>query len=123
MKSLFALIAVWIGFGLAHAQGSLQFNQALLLESSASSCTSCWTVPAGKVWKLTSASGNSGTAVRLWLNNKELGFIANQACQGLGFDVHLIFPLWLPAGSTLGFSNLGSNRNAAFWGIEFNVLP
>jgi len=29
----------------------------------------------------------------------------------------------LPAGSTLGFSNLGSNRNAAFWGIEFNVLP
>jgi hypothetical protein len=123
MKSLFALIVVWIGFGLAHAQGSLQFNQALLLESSASSCTSCWTVPAGKVWKLTSASGNSSNSVRLWLNNKELGIIANHAAGYAGFDVHLMFPLWLPAGSTLGFSNSGSNRNAAFWGIEFNVLP
>ena len=123
MKSLFALIAVWIGFGLAHAQGSLQFNQALLLESSASSCTSCWTVPAGKVWKITGISGNSSNAVPLYINGKELGFISPYSSSSLNFNYLTVFPIWLPAGSTLGFSNSGSNRNAAFWGIEFNVLP
>jgi len=120
------LSVLWLGLilgGFAQAQGSLQFNQALLLESSASSCSSCWTVPAGKVWKITSASGNSSNTVRIWLNSKELGFLGNHAASYAGFDAHLIFPLWLPAGSTLGYSNLGSPRNAAFWGLEFNVLP
>lgn len=108
--------------GGAIAQGTLQFNQALLLESSASNCQTCWTVPAGKVWKLTSASGNTGNGVNIWINNKGLGLITSYASQ-TGFVYHNVFPLWLPAGSTLGYSNLGSNSNAAFWGIEFNVVP
>ena len=121
MKTLFVFLWGLMLGGIVQAQGSLQFNQALLLESSASSCTSCWTVPAGKVWKITGISGNSGNNVALVLNGKELGFISRSTGSALYFLQ--VFPIWLPSGSTLGYSNLGSNRNAAFWGIEFNVVP
>jgi hypothetical protein len=123
MKTLFVILWGLMLGGIVQAQGSMQFNQALLLESSASSCTGCWTVPAGKVWKITGISGNSSNAVPLYINGKELGFISPYSSNSLNFNYLTVFPIWLPAGSILGFSNLGSNRNAAFWGIEFNVVP
>ncbi|MFZ4060119.1 MAG: hypothetical protein ACOYK5_02685 [Bacteroidia bacterium] len=48
----FHLLFLLFSFGVLGAQGSLQFNQALLLDNS----NSPYTVPAGKVWKITQNS-------------------------------------------------------------------
>ncbi len=131
MKKILMLCFGVLSVGLMSlkAQGTLQFNQVLLLENSTTSCTACWTVPAGKVWKVEMASSNSENLVSLWLNNKEVGtwssrFYTNTSSSwwGMRYD-NMKMPFWLGAGHVLGFSNLGSSRNISFSVIEFNVVP
>lgn len=53
MKTYSILLVFLVAFcGAAMTQGTLQFNQARLLEGSQGNCPTCWTVPAGKFGKL-----------------------------------------------------------------------
>lgn len=68
MKKILSVLFLLCGMQM-FAQGSLQFNQVLILENSTNNCTSCWTVPAGKVWKVEHVSSNSdgwGTLYLIW---------------------------------------------------------
>jgi hypothetical protein len=128
----FALLSL-IGFGFsnqANAQGSLQFNQALVLSSqNQANCNTCWTVPANTVWKITGFTSNSNDIASLVINGLECGYLWGQAFNNTSISYaygrwHVpTFPYWLPAGSTLGFIGLGPNRNIIFNGIEFNIVP
>ncbi len=116
------------GFMGVKAQGTLQFNQVLTLESSVSSCLICWTVPAGKVWKIESASSNSDSPISLYVNNRALGDLTGYAFSTTstsywGTRWGVKFPFWLQANASLGFSGAGSSRNTTFFVIEFNVIP
>lgn len=107
------------------AQGTLQFNKVLLLESSQQSCNQCWTVPANKVWKIQAVAGgpNSGYP-QMVINNKVLSYLANNSNNSANILYPVaMFPLWLPAGATFGFTGMCSGCNIAFTGIEFNVIP
>lgn len=127
MKHFYLLFFI-LGFLSVKAQGTLQFNQVLTLESSTSSCTVCWTVPAGKVWKVEMASSNSDSPISVLVNNRELGYLTGHAYAtsstsywGARWGMH--FPFWLQGNATLGFSGAGTSKNTTFFVIEFNVIP
>jgi basic membrane lipoprotein Med (substrate-binding protein (PBP1-ABC) superfamily) len=128
MMKHFYLLFFILGFLSVKAQGTLQFNQVLTLESSTSSCTVCWTVPAGKVWKVEMASSNSENPMSVFVNNRELGYLTGHAYAtsstsywGARWGMH--FPFWLQGNATLGFSGAGTSKNTTFFVIEFNVIP
>ncbi len=122
MKLLSLFLLAFCLSVMASAQGSLQFNKAVLLEAHQSDCASCWTVPAGKVWKVTSMSTNSSNLASIHVNGYTLGFLSRSTTQSESRWV-IEFPLWLPAAATMGYTNLGSNRNITFFALEFNVVP
>jgi hypothetical protein len=129
MKKVIAIL-ILISFGLvAYAQGSLQFNQVLIVTSSSGQLS----VPANKVWKITSqgtsggiwyddyssnVTGNwtitnphpctgatSGSASVRYLR-KRLCPTANNVLiiNGTKSNMSANGPLWLPAGTTLSIS-------------------
>lgn len=108
-----------LSFG-AKAQGSLQFNQVLLLSTNSNGQS--WTVPAGKVWKVSSASvsGNFSNFMAIGLNGTSYWYTPNYSVDQGRFSLTL--PLWLPAGTSLSlpFANT-VDRFASV--IEFNVVP
>ncbi len=53
----FFFLAICFYFNSLSAQGTLQFNQVLLLQTSQSGSVLLGTVPAGKVWKIEAAGG------------------------------------------------------------------
>ena len=108
---------------LAKAQGTLQFNQVRLLEGSQGNCPTCWTVPAGKVWKVMSVSSSSGNIVYYVLNNRQLGFVATTGCCTQDGRYLQPFPMWLPAGATFGYNGMSNNQAITFFALEFNVIP
>jgi hypothetical protein len=127
MGKRFMVLFFFVSFGV-YGQGSLQFNQVLTLENSTNSCLVCWSVPAGKVWKVNSISTNSDGVMSLYVNNRELGYMmgsvfSTNSSSYWGNRWGVPFPFWLPGGASLGFSNAGSNRNTTFFVIEFNVIP
>jgi len=63
------LVFLWLSLYIK-SQGTLQFNQAKLLEGSLANCPVCWTVPAGKVWKVSSFSSSSGSQLNYHVNNR-----------------------------------------------------
>jgi hypothetical protein len=106
------------------AQANLQFNQVLMLTSTASSDNSLGTVPAGKVWKLESVGGGTTSDVSIRINGVNGGMFNNNygGYSGIYYNsCHL--PIWFPAGTQLGFG--GNNGTSLFWFsiIEFNVVP
>jgi hypothetical protein len=128
MMKRFYLLFFILGFLSVKAQGTLQFNQVLTLESSTSNCLVCWTVPAGKVWKVEMASSNSDSPISVLVNNRELGYLTGHAYAtsstsywGARWGMH--FPFWLQGNATLGFSGAGTSKNTTFFVIEFNVIP
>ncbi len=131
MRQFLGTLILGLGLSLAtQAQGTLQFNQALVLTAQAqSSCTSCWTVPAGKVWKITGFSCNSTALPSMYINGLEgsglVGDFFNNSSSSFWGPRYgnPKFPIWLSAGTTLGFGNGTSSMNTIFYGIEFNVIP
>lgn len=127
MKNLLFLVFFFL-MGTFNAQGNLQFNQALVLESSAQTCTACWTVPAGKVWKVEQFSSNSEQPLLFYVNNKQLAFMHGNAYSTYstsywGASRGIKFPFWLPATATMGFGGMESSKNISFFVLEFNVIP
>jgi hypothetical protein len=126
------------------AQGSLQFNRALHQEAINTSGTT-FTVPAGKVWKITSFGAYSGrftctqfaTFYLKIANAYATGRIdggsawantCSASCTGsllFGSTVQGVF--WIEGGTTieLGFlSSFNASCSSVYVnGIEFNVLP
>ena len=110
---------------LIQAQGSLQFNQVILLNSSS-------TVPTGKVWKIESVVNGSNSnpnlcnscnvgiqdcAMSIIINSTHICLskyheniigtsLANSAAASESAYNPTNFPIWLPAGSTV---DLGKN--------------
>ncbi len=103
-KLLFVCIAL-VAFVSTKAQGTLEFNQVLLLSSFANSNVSLGTVPAGKVWKVTGygteANGSSSCGFSFdgshyaW----NTGGIYNYG--GSYTTDYGLSDFWIPAGVTL----------------------
>lgn len=116
------LVFLWLSLYIK-SQGTLQFNQAKLLEGSLANCPVCWTVPAGKVWKVMSASSSSGNILYSVVNNRQLGFLATSGCCTQDPRYLNPFPMWLPAGATFGYNGMSNNQAITFFALEFNVIP
>lgn len=115
-----------LGLGGLHAQGTLQFNQVLLVSA-------VDTVPQNKVWKVTSVLSNSqlhtsGTNIALstaMLVNGSTVYLSGRSYSDWSADGNQSFgtytqmPIWLPAQTTLA---AGANA-LSISVIEFNVLP
>ena len=111
-----------------HAQGNtLQFGQVLLLNSTVASTNNLGTVPANKVWKIESFGGADNTvAIEGKLNAANAGRLTQAGNVGTSQIIWLNswqMPVWLPAGTQLGYS--GNNIGNLVWFsiIEFNLVP
>ena len=137
------LFLLFITFTLGlEAQGDLQFNQVLNFdlvipsESSSGIKSSIvpLTIPTGKVWKVVSASANSGagTSINTSMNaqlrlDEVLIFILPAASS---FSLGTVMPMWLPAGehsvelkySWGSSSNGAGDVNGKISVIEFNIV-
>jgi hypothetical protein len=128
MKNIFITILFFLLAIQVKAQGNLQFNQVLTLESAVNSCLVCWTVPSGKVWKIEGFSSNSNDPPSFYVNNKELGYLVgktftNTSTIYYGARWGVDFPIWLQANHTLGYAAIGTSRNITFFVLEFNIVP
>ncbi len=101
----------------SYAQGNLQFNQVILYDMASGGIQNI-TVPAGKVWKIESASTANGSNAGIQ--------IRNAAAQGIGIlstaTTASNFPVWLPSGFIGSFFNSSAVRSCVSI-IEFNVIP
>ena len=138
------LFLLFIAFTLGlEAQGDLQFNQVLNFDlvipaesgSGTKSSIVPLTIPTGKVWKVVSASANSGpgTTVNSSMNvqlrlDEVLIFILPAASS---FSLGNVMPIWLPAGEhSIELLYYWSSSNFAASGdvngklsvIEFNIV-
>ena len=137
------LFLLFITFTLGlEAQGDLQFNQVLNFDlvipsapgSGIKSSIVPLTVPTGKVWKVVSASANSGpgTSINTSMNaqlrlDEVLIFILPAASS---FSLGNVMPMWLPAGEhsvellyQWGASSYGAGVvNGKLSVIEFNIV-
>lgn len=111
------------------AQGNLQFNQ--VITTSRASAGTVYTVPAGKVFKLESASANASSVVsgRLSSTGFEYSFQSNGSSLSsilLGLASNNTglwpFPVWLKEGDDITWTP-GGTITVYISGIEFNVIP
>ncbi len=142
MKKIILIIAIAVlACTRTFAQGTLQFNRvvdatfygaALTLSSPVIGSV---TVPAGKVWKIESASGFGGSSASpnagfgatysITVGDHNLNYFVN----GGSYIVTNYCPVWLPAG-TYQVKFVSSNNNAgsfaattAISAIEYNIVP
>jgi hypothetical protein len=129
MKKVVSILTVLL-FGLAsHAQGSLQFNQVLLINAASGQVT----VPANKVWKITSQGTSGGVYYENWASNQSVTwsltnphpcsgatsgsttvrYLYKRSCSfsnnlliinGIKSKMGATGPIWLSAGTTLSVS-------------------
>lgn len=104
---LFLLFVSSFGF----AQSNLVFNQVLtqFVEGG-----EIYTVPDGKVWKITAFKFNSGTTL-------QIGVGSGGENPGLNSSVDSDIPFWLKEGQTINCSNLSGRGPVSI--LEFNVVP
>ena len=126
MKHLFTVLLV-ASSEVCFAQGNLQFNQVLNFDyelvtgaGASGQVAGVLTVPAGKVWKITSAStSESGTVDferTLQVNNHVL-YERRQNAQ-----ISMNTPYWLSTGNHT-VEMFGGARIASLSVVEFNVIP
>jgi len=126
------LLSVLCSFAV-YSQSNLQFNQVLTYAgrlataNGAGDSTAAWTVPAGKVWKIESASGAYAyvtSPVFLVVNGVKVFdlYIYNSSTTR-----NVYFPVWLKAGDVARIAEYNTSNNfytAYFISIvEFNVTP
>jgi hypothetical protein len=133
MKTFFFLFAFSI-LGSLKAQGNLQFNQVVTYTGTGSGSFSysspTWTVPAGKVWKVESASPNVANAPVTRAINMNAGsswgsFALMTASQETTISP---FPIWLKAGDQVQLQAAGNCCSTTSFSyaisiLEFNVVP
>lgn len=101
----------------SYAQGNLQFNQVILYDM-ASGGTQAITVPAGKVWKIETASTYNGSSAGISLRNAAAQPIGTLSTTTAASN----YPLWLPSGFSGSLFNNAAGRSCVSI-IEFNVIP
>ncbi|MFM2037564.1 MAG: hypothetical protein RL432_503 [Bacteroidota bacterium] len=133
MRPFFFLFAFFI-LGSLNAQGNLQFNQVVTYTGTGSGSFSysspTWTVPAGKVWKVESASPNVANAPVTRAININAGsswgsFALMTASQETTISP---FPIWLKAGDQIQLQAAGNCCSTTSFSyaisiLEFNVVP
>ena len=116
------------------SQGNLQFNQVVTHTGSGSGSYSyvspTWTVPAGKVWKVESASPNLGNAALTRAINVNSGVDwGSYRLTSSGQDLSVSpFPIWLMAGDQVQLEASGNCCYATSFSyaisvVEFNIVP
>lgn len=114
---------------ISFAQGTLQFNQVIHQNIATSTGGACYTVPAGKVFKLEAILSDwSGAAYVLFgssCGTNNLGSLLSPYTTSAGsltYGVAAVwpFPIWVKAGTSIQSSSSG---NMTISGIEFNVVP
>lgn len=133
MKNILLLFLVLLSFGIAKAQGTLQFNQVKLVSS-------VQTVPAGKVWKVVNiyapqvirfqassgSGGCSGTCngssttwnsftTPLCPDQTTFNSSAQIKINGSSAFYNSNSPLWLPAGTTLEGNAFACNNSTGWF--------
>jgi hypothetical protein len=107
------------------AQGTLQFNQAIVLSSSSNSNVLLGTVPANKVWKLVGygTSADNYFVCNFSLDGSNAWIRTGSVYKnGTNYDYKVeTSDLWLPAGSTV--YALSCNYYRWINAIEFNIVP
>ena len=110
------------------AQNNLQLSQILLLSSTVATDANLGTVPSGKIWKIESYGGNSNSTVGGMINGSSAGWLNKVPTGSFPSNTYILqnsftLPIWLPAGTQLGFS--GNTAGVLVWFsiIEFNVVP
>jgi hypothetical protein len=139
----FIFLSIFLYFNGLSAQGTLQFNQVLLLQTSQSGSVLLGTVPAGKVWKIEAAGGVPQNFCRCRFSFDVTSSTANSAFS-IGWllegnewrrwekEQETSSTIWLPAGtpvSTTCSNCCGSGYTCPSTVyrylsiIEFNVIP
>ncbi len=122
------LIVIGLLFSVySFSQGNLQFNQALMFNTTNSATTLLGTVPSGKVWKIegygTEVEG--GSSCGFSFNGTNVAFRAGSAYNyNTGYTpINNYSDFWLPAGSTIyALSGCGASYRWISI-IEFNIIP
>jgi len=133
MKTIL-FIASLICLNLCFAQGNLQFNQVVTYTGTGSGSFSysspSWTVPAGKVWKVESASPNVANApVTRAININAGSSWGNFALMTASQETTISpFPIWLKAGDQIQLQAAGNCCSTTSFSyaisiLEFNVVP
>ncbi len=141
MKKFLSVLSFFIAlfFSTLTAQGTLQFNQVLLLQTSQSGTVLLGTVPAGKVWKIEAVGGvpMSCFCGFSFDNGQNTAFHSGGRLEGTQYrrwetEGMAQPPIWLPAGTPLTAMNCntcyGCSGQCSFpyrylSVIEFNVIP
>ena len=116
------------------AQGNLQFNQVVTYTGTGSGSFSytspTWTVPAGKVWKIESASPSlANSAVTRKINVEAGGGWGTFALTTASNETTINpFPIWLKAGDQVQLQASGNccSTTTFYYAIsiiEFNIVP
>lgn len=116
------------------AQGNLQFNQVVTYTGTGSGSYSytspTWTVPAGKVWKIESASPSlANSAVTRKINVEAGGGWGTFALTTASNETSINpFPIWLKAGDQVQLQASGNccSTTTFYYAIsiiEFNIIP
>ena len=119
---------------LVKAQGNLQFNQVVTYTGTGSGSFSytspTWTVPAGKVWKIESASPSlANSAVTRKINVEAGGGWGTFALTTASTETTINpFPIWLKAGDQVQLQAAGNccSTTTFYYAIsilEFNIVP
>lgn len=136
----FVFLSIFLFFNNLSAQGTLQFNQVLLLQTSQSGSVLLGTVPAGKVWKIEAVGGvpMSCFCGFSFNNGQNVAFHSGGRLEGTQYrrwetEGAAQPPIWLPAGTPLTAMNCTDCYacNSATCSfpyrylsiIEFNVIP
>lgn len=131
---IFILFVLLISIETSLAQGNLQFNQVVTYTGTGSGSFSyvspSWTVPAGKVWKIESASPNLGnTAVSRAVNINAGASWGSFALTTSSQETTINpFPIWLKAGDLVQLQAAGNCCSTTSFSyaisiIEFNIIP
>lgn len=127
MKNIITLFTLFLLSFIAtelKAQTNLEYSRVVLLQSQATSIVALGTVPTGKVWKIESYGGaNVNGGVMATLNGIDAGILqAPIGNGGLKYNSWSL-PVWLPAGTDLGFNTNPGNELVWFSIIEFTIVP
>ncbi|MCC6599626.1 MAG: hypothetical protein IT223_03015 [Crocinitomicaceae bacterium] len=130
MNKAITFFALFILVKLTLAQGSLQFNQAILMTNGQSQ-----NVPTGKVWKVISAtvgdpinySDNYTFFININGSANYLQWTGMTQSYGQRTSGMMALPLWLPAGTSVAIPAYGGSggqtRLRTISIIEFNIVP
>jgi hypothetical protein len=127
MKKIIFTLSLMMLFTISvKAQSNLEFNRVVKEKYSYNSTAQLnitYTVPAGKVQKITSASITPFTCSWVAIDGQIVVYNNTNSNASSIFNMTPL-PLWLPAG-TYAIINLGATGGGtfSFSGIEFNIVP